>query len=140
MSLQKFASNASEAEQDEWVHGTFDETDAIVLHRFFEKHADKVGKELLSLTKSSKEGEAAVIGGKRAWDTLCGALVDMGHPVEVPRLSRFTSITSEEYREFMTRNNDRNTSSVSELFYEVGFTKVRMLSLYVCQHSSITVY
>ena len=122
--IQKYSPTAVEDDPDEWQGGTFDETDAIVLHRFFEKHADKVGKELLSLTKSSKEGEAAVVGGKKAWDTLCAALVDMGQPVEIPRLSKHSSISSEEYREFMARNDDRNTESVSDLFHEVRTLKV----------------
>ena len=104
---------------DEWQGGTFDETDAIVLHRFFEKHADKVGKELLSLSKSSKEGEAAVIGGKKAWDTLCGALVEMGQPIEVPRLNNQHSTHPGPYLDFMSRNSDRSTESVREFFREL---------------------
>ena len=108
-----------EEDADEWQGGTFDETDAIVLHRFFEKHADKVGKELLSLSKSSKEGEAAVIGGKKAWDTLCGALVEMGQPIEVPRLNNQHSTHPGPYLDFMSRNSDRSTESVREFFREL---------------------
>lgn len=107
-------------ETDEWQCGEFDETNAIVLHRFFEKHADKVGKELLSLSKSSKEGEAAVIGGKKAWDTLCAALVEMGQPLEIPRLTQETAAKYEPYREFMTRLADRNRDAVSALFKEIA--------------------
>ena len=36
---------------DEWLDTPFDDTDAIVLQRFFNKHVDKVGKELLSTTQ-----------------------------------------------------------------------------------------
>ncbi|KAI5118442.1 hypothetical protein M0805_000576 [Coniferiporia weirii] len=114
----KFNPTAPEEEPDKWLGGAFDETDAIVLHRFFEKHADKVGKELLSLHKS-KEGEASVVGGKKAWDTLCANLVEMGQPVEVPLLSPLHSSALDDYREFMTRNADRNTDSVRALFSEV---------------------
>ncbi len=114
-----------EEDPDEWVGGTFDETDAIVLHRFFERHADKVGKELLSLSKSLKESETGVVGGKRAWDTLCAALVDMGQPVDVPLLTSFTTSDFDEYREFMIRNDDRSTESVSDLFTEIATNKVK---------------
>ena len=93
-----------------------------MLHRFFEKHADKVGKELLSLSKSSKEGEAAVVGGKKAWDTLCAALVEMGQPLEIPRLTEETSATYEVYREFMIRLADRSTDAVAPLFKEIATT------------------
>ena len=115
-------------EPDEWQGGEFDETNAIVLHRFFEKHADKVGKELLSLSKSSKEGEAAVVGGKKAWDTLCAALVEMGQPLEIPRLTEETSATYEVYREFMIRLADRSTDAVAPLFKEIA-TTVRCCSV-----------
>ncbi|KAH8118768.1 hypothetical protein DFH11DRAFT_1839273 [Phellopilus nigrolimitatus] len=118
--VNKFASSVAEEEPDEWQGGTFDETDAIVLHRFFEKHADKVGKDLLSLNKTSKEGEAAVVGRKKAWDTLCAALVEMGQPVEVPRLSSSSSLNLDIYRDFMSRNADRNTGSVQDLFSQIA--------------------
>ena len=113
-------SASSADDPDEWQCGEFDETNAIVLHRFFEKHADKVGKELLSLSKSSKEGEAAVIGGKKAWDTLCAALVEMGQPLDVPRLTPETSASYDLYREFMARHADRSTDAVSSMFTEVA--------------------
>ena len=111
---------------DEWQGGSFDETDAIVLHRFFEKHADKVGKELLSLSKSSNEGEAAVIGGKKAWDTLCAALVEMGQPLGVPRLHTESASTLACYRDFMGRYSDRNTEPVANVFQHVA-TKVGLV-------------
>ena len=122
---QKISPGVHEEELDEWQGGTFDETDAIVLHRFFEKHADKVGKELLSLSKSSNEGEAAVIGGKKAWDTLCAALVEMGQPLEIPRMHQETAATHMLYREFTGRLAERNTESVAKLFTHVA-TKVRI--------------
>ncbi|KAF8883153.1 hypothetical protein CPB84DRAFT_1817082 [Gymnopilus junonius] len=74
-------------ENDVWMGITSDESDVVVLHRFFNKHADKIGKELLSLSKPSSEGETSAIAGKRAWDALCALLVDLGPPLETPRLS-----------------------------------------------------
>ena len=47
---QKFS--PPEDEQEEWLDTAYDDTDIIVLHRFFDKYADKVGKELLSTAKS----------------------------------------------------------------------------------------
>jgi len=55
-----------------------DTTDAVVLHRFFHKHADKIGKELLSFSKPSSEGDSTNVAGKQVWDELCALLVDLG--------------------------------------------------------------
>lgn len=82
---------------------------------------------MLSLSKSSKDGEAAVIGGKKAWDTLCAALVEMGQPVEVPRMSPLRSTNLEEYRDFMYRNADRNTESVQNIFTDVAIKVCKCL-------------
>ncbi|KAL5507799.1 IRA2 [Sanghuangporus vaninii] len=132
--VNKFNSSVVEEDPSEWQGGTFDETDAIVLHRFFEKHADKVGKELLSLSKTSKESDTAVVGGKKAWDTLCAALVEMGQPVEVPLLSAFHSSSPGTYQNFMLRNVDRNTEPVSSLFSEVAVKEdVVIYLLPICQ-------
>ena len=92
---------------------TSDDADAVVLHRFFHRHADKIGKELLSLSKSSLD-----VTGKRAWDGLCALLVDLGPPMEVPRLSYLTSDEHPEYSELMARQANRNTASVEGLFIE----------------------
>ncbi len=47
-------------EQDEWLETAYDEYDIIILHRFFDKYADKIGKGLLS---SSKPSDQASVGG-----------------------------------------------------------------------------
>lgn len=96
-----------------WISNTPDETDVIVLHRFFHTHADKIGKELLSMRKSSSE-KAAI--GKRAWDELCALLVDLGPPLEAPKLTSLKSKEHQEYMRLMQRNADRDTSPVSHLF------------------------
>ena len=97
---------------------TSDDTDAIVLHRFFHKHADKIGKELLSLSKPPLEGDLISANSKRAWDGLCTLLVDLGSPMEVPRLSNIKSDEHREYSELMARQANRDTSSVENLFIE----------------------
>ena len=83
----------------------------------------------MSLSKSSKEGEAAIVGGKKAWDTLCAALVEMGQPVEIPRLTPLRSTAFEEYRDFMYRNADRNTESVQPIFADIEARRVGHTSL-----------
>ncbi|KAE9387926.1 hypothetical protein BT96DRAFT_1004653 [Gymnopus androsaceus JB14] len=55
-------------DEEEWLGTASDGTDIIVLHRFFDKHADKVGQELLSISKSSADGDNSAISRKRAWD------------------------------------------------------------------------
>jgi hypothetical protein len=108
----------SEDENDQWLGTTSDDTDIIVLHRFFDKHADKIGKELLSLSKPSTEGDATAISGKRAWDGLCALLVDLGSPMEVPRLSPLTCDDHIEYLDLMGRYARRDTEQVANMFME----------------------
>ncbi|KAF8645481.1 hypothetical protein AX16_007766 [Volvariella volvacea WC 439] len=103
---------------DEWLGTTSDDTDFIVLHRFFDKHADKVGKELLSMSRPSSEGES--LNGKKAWDALCALLVDLGAPLEVPRCSPYPCSEHQEYKDLMQRYAHRDTSSVAEIFQETS--------------------
>jgi hypothetical protein len=106
-----------------------------VLHRFFEKHADKVGKELLSLSKPSAEGDSSAIKGQQAWASLCSALVDLGAPIEVPRLSILPSSQHRDYLELLNRNDRHSVSSVREIFVETFTDKVNP-ALYHPQFSS----
>ncbi|KAF8811488.1 Rho GTPase activation protein, partial [Phlegmacium glaucopus] len=46
--MHKFSATNDDS-NDHWLGITSDDTNAVVLHRFFHKHADKIGKELLSL-------------------------------------------------------------------------------------------
>lgn len=106
-----------EDNKDEWAGAyIYDDTDVIVLHRFFEKHADKIGKELLSISKPSIDGDSTGVAGKRAWDGLCTLLVDLGAPIEVPRLSTQDSEHHREYCDLMFRYADKPTTKVKELF------------------------
>ena len=102
---------------DGWLGVTSDDSDAVVLHRFFYKHADKIGKQLLS--------DPSIPAGKQAWDELCALLVDLGQPMEVPRLSNLSCEEHEEFRHLMARQANRNTASVEGLFVE---TDVRVRS------------
>lgn len=114
--LQKYSASNTDEDSDEWLGTTSDDTDFIVLHRFFDKHADKIGKELLSLSKLSNEGES--VNGKRAWDGLCALLVDLGAPLEVPRSSPHYCADHREYQDLMSRYAHRSTEPVSEIFRE----------------------
>ncbi|KAH8826519.1 hypothetical protein DL96DRAFT_1529897 [Flagelloscypha sp. PMI_526] len=82
-------------EEPEHLSAGPDDTDMIVLHRFFVKHADKIGKELLS--SSTTEAGGSGIHGKRAWDGLCTLLVDLGAPIDTPRVS---ALSSDQHRDF----------------------------------------
>jgi hypothetical protein len=90
-----------------------------VLHRFFDRHLDKVGKELLSLSQPSGGSDSSAVNGRRAWDSLCGALVDLGQPMEVPQPSSIFSDYHEEYQGLMKRYAHYDTSSVESLFVDV---------------------
>lgn len=119
---------------DQWTGTISDSTDVIVLHRFFHKHADKIGKELLSFSRPSVEGESSAVTGKRAWDSLCALLVDLGPPLEAPRFPPYSSDKHRDYLDFMARHADRDTSSVEHLFVE---TNVQASSFASCIHDSI---
>ncbi|KAF8872759.1 hypothetical protein BD779DRAFT_1679537 [Infundibulicybe gibba] len=116
--LQKYSPTDAEEENNEWLGTTSDDTDIIVLHRFFDKHADKIGKELLSLSKTSSEGDAYAASGKRAWDGLCALLVDLGAPLEVPRLSALNYDEHHEYLDLVARYANRETNQVGRIFME----------------------
>ena len=64
------------------------------------------------------EAEAAAANGKRAWDALCAALVDLGQPLESPNLSTLTRLEHREFLELMARCDRRDTTTVQELFVE----------------------
>ncbi|KAJ7458402.1 hypothetical protein B0H11DRAFT_187286 [Mycena galericulata] len=120
--LNKYQAPTSEEETDEWLGTTSDDTDIIVLHRYFHKHADKIGKELLSLTKPS-DNDPSVISGKHAWDELCGLLVELGTPLDIPKLSSASSHEHRDYTDLMTRHAHRSTESVKEIFLETDMPK-----------------
>lgn len=124
--VQRYNPSLHDEEKDshEWKGVTYDDTDTIVLHRFFSKHADKVGKELLSIMKPSAEGDSSAINGKRAWDALCSALVDLGQPIEVPRLSAMSSLEHREYLDLMARYDRADLAAVRDIFLEAGAGKV----------------
>jgi hypothetical protein len=126
LTIEKKYTPNSEEEDDHWQGTTSDDTDMIVLHRFFDKHADKIGKELLSLSKPSADGDITAINGKRAWDGLCALLVDLGSPLEVPRPSTLTSSDHREYLDLMARYAHRNTESMKRLFVETDVPSVRV--------------
>lgn len=119
-----------EEDHDPWAGTTSDDTDIIVLHRFFDKHADKIGKELLSLSKPSMEGDSSAINGKRAWDGLCALLVDLGAPLEVPRPSTITSERHHEYLDLLSRYEGRDTKSVEDLFVAIETHDVCLIILF----------
>ncbi|KAJ3719315.1 hypothetical protein C8R42DRAFT_777357 [Lentinula raphanica] len=106
-----------EEDEEEWLGTASDDTDIIVLHRFFDKHADKIGKELLSISKPSSDDTSA-LHGKRAWDGLCTLLVDLGPPIDAPKASVADRKDHKEYNELMSRYDDKATDSVQEFYCE----------------------
>ncbi|KAG5638080.1 hypothetical protein H0H81_001930 [Sphagnurus paluster] len=136
--LSKFSPAINDEENDQWLGTTSDDTDIIVLHRFFDKHADKIGKELLSLSKPSIEGDPAALSGKRAWDGLCALLVDLGPPLEIPRPSLYSRQVHSEYIELMARCEGKDTTSVEEIFIETG-VPLDLPAVFIFQLSKIDV-
>jgi hypothetical protein len=75
--------------------------------------------------KPSAEGDPSTINGKRAWDVLCSALVDLGQPIEVPRLSAMSSSEHREYLDLVARYDRADVTAVRDIFVEAGAGKVR---------------
>jgi hypothetical protein len=74
--------------------------------------------------KPSAEGDSSTINGKRAWDVLCSALVDLGQPIDVPRLSAMSSSEHREYLDLVTRYDRADVTAVRDIFVESGAGKV----------------
>jgi len=77
--------------------------------------------------KPSAEGDPSTINGKRAWDVLCSALVDLGQPIEVPRLSAMSSSEHREYLDLVARYDRADVTAVRDIFVEAGAGKVRRI-------------
>ncbi|KZT29450.1 hypothetical protein NEOLEDRAFT_1128208 [Neolentinus lepideus HHB14362 ss-1] len=136
--VNKYSATGTDDDPNEWLGVTYDDSDTVILHRFFEKHGDKVGKDLLSLQKPQAEADASAINGKRAWNTLCSALVDLGSPFEVPRLSPWISTEHRDYLDLMARYAVRSTEPVRDLFVDVPVPKNRP-AIFVLSLSKIDV-
>lgn len=74
--------------------------------------------------KPSAEGDPSAINGKRAWDVLCSALVDLGQPIEVPRLSAMSSMEHREYLDLVARYDRADVTAVRDIFVETAAGKV----------------
>jgi hypothetical protein len=127
--VQKYSAAAAAAaaaadESDEWLGTSADDTDSIVLHRFFSKHNDKIGKELLSQAKPTSEEDSVAMEGREAWASLCTALVDIGDPLEVPQLSSLPRSEHEGFIDLMARYAHRNSDPIQEIFVETSMPQV----------------
>ncbi|KAH7916805.1 hypothetical protein BJ138DRAFT_1121610 [Hygrophoropsis aurantiaca] len=116
--VNKYSAAAADEESSEWLGTTSDDTDTIVLHRFLDKHADKIGKELLSYAKPGTDGSSASMGAKRAWDDLCELLVELQKAPEVPRLSHLPCSEHRDYIDLMNRCAHRSIDAVRDIFVE----------------------
>ncbi|KIO22012.1 hypothetical protein M407DRAFT_28426 [Tulasnella calospora MUT 4182] len=114
----KYTPAPGDADQLEWLGMAYDETDHMILHRFFRTNADKVGKELLSYPNhpSSRESEQASASGKQTWDVLCATLVEIGEPLEIPRPTPLNATQHMRFRDFIQRNGQRNMDGVKDIF------------------------
>ncbi|KAI9574812.1 hypothetical protein HD554DRAFT_2201766 [Boletus coccyginus] len=114
--VNKYSATAADEDGGEWLGTTADDTDTIVLHRFLDKHADKIGKELLSYVKPNNEDDSVTMGARRAWDQLCNLLVELQQAPEVPRLSLLQSSEHQEFIDLMNRCCHRSVEPVRDIF------------------------
>ncbi|KAL4251095.1 Ras-GAP domain-containing protein [Abortiporus biennis] len=137
--VNKYTPPSQEEEQDEWLDTAYDDTDTIILHRFFDKHADKIGKELLSASKPSDHTNDHGINGKSSWQAICAAIVENTTPLASPAVSNLTSRDHPEYLDLMARYNHRDTAPVHHLFVEASVPKNKNVSVFVLSVSKIDV-
>lgn len=118
---QTYSRTAVNDDFDEWLGTTTDDTDAIVLHRFFVDHSGKIGQELLS---HGKPNEGDPDEGKQAWSAVCLALLAMGDPLEVPKRASSSRAEHEGYIDLMERYNHRNSDALRDIFVETSMPEV----------------
>ncbi|KAH8096624.1 hypothetical protein BXZ70DRAFT_945419 [Cristinia sonorae] len=119
--VNKYTPPGPDEEQDEWLDTAYDDTDNLLLHRFFDKHADKIGKELLS---GSKPTDQATDGdAKTSWQAICEAIVENNTESSAPELATLTSRDHPPYLDLMARCGHRDMTSVQDLFVEAHIMK-----------------
>ncbi|TCD61394.1 Ras GTPase activating protein ira2 [Steccherinum ochraceum] len=120
--INKYTPPGPDEEQDEWLDTAYDDTDNLLLHRFFDKHADKIGKELLSASKITdplaSDGDA-----KTSWQAICEAIVENNTETAAPQLATLGSREHQPYLDIMAKCGHRDTSSVHHLFVEATVFK-----------------
>ncbi|KAG1876130.1 hypothetical protein C8R48DRAFT_830907 [Suillus tomentosus] len=135
--VNKFSSTAIDEESTEWLGTTADDTDTIVLHRFLDKHADKIGKKLLSYAKLNASGEedASTANAKSAWEHLCNLLVKLQEVHEVPHFSKLPRTEHREFIDLMNCCAHRSIESVQDIFVaaDVPLDLPAVFVLRVCQ-------
>ena len=119
---------SSVGEADQKLCPDYDETDSLVLHRFFQTHSEKIGKELLGLKRPAVDDRSRFTSGKDAWDAVCAKLVELGAALETPILNNQSSSRHGPYQQFMHRNRDHSTDTLNEVFSAHHTAEVRLIS------------
>ncbi|KAF8324598.1 uncharacterized protein EI90DRAFT_3157325 [Cantharellus anzutake] len=106
------------------IGSPYDETDHMLLHKFMQKNADSIGKDLLRSRDSPIHQLGAVTHqqGKMAWDNLCGALVEIGAPPKITPPPDLSSAQHDLYLNFLLRNAVKWTGNVEPLFLDLDET------------------
>jgi hypothetical protein len=103
----------------------YDEADGIFMARFFEDHADQLGKELLVTNKAMANGNYDLIQNKPIWDGVCAALVEVETPAPPP-LRDLKDGTDDEMllQAHLRRYKHHTSSSVEHLFRKLPCSTV----------------
>lgn len=91
---------------------SYDESDMIILHRFFQKQTDKIGRVIL-VSAGSKESPN---GNKRDWDKICDILLDAGSALDPPNTTNQPSNQHQIFRSLMAKHGHKNTEPVRDIF------------------------
>jgi hypothetical protein len=128
---QKYIPPGREDVEEEWLGTSFDESDVLVLHRFFDSHIDKIGKEILSVDKA-QDVNGTASAGATLWNDLCEALVELTQPGDVPKAPTVASNEHEPYLDLMERFANRSLEPVRDVFVEVP---TEIVGCFCCSHA-----
>lgn len=128
---QRHTPSGQDEEREEWLETQYDDTDTILLQRYFMDHVDKIGKELLSNPtlpdESALDSEAT---SKSSWQAICSAIYESNVHTEIPMATDGTTEDHMPYKELIARFAMRDVSSVQHIFVETHVPKVRTLLKY----------
>ncbi|KAI0080777.1 hypothetical protein K474DRAFT_1717515 [Panus rudis PR-1116 ss-1] len=122
--IQRYVPPGPEEDHDQNLETQYDESDTIILQRFFVEHVDKIGKELLSSPKAPEDtaldGDAT---SKDSWQAICSAIYENNIHSEMPFPAPETTDHHAPYKELLDRFKHRDTTAVQHLFVDVHVVK-----------------
>jgi hypothetical protein len=93
---------------------------------FFDKHADELGKSILSIDKSAPQGVEEFNRTKRIWDNCCATLVEIGETPSPPPRETDQKISQQLLMGHLRRYKHQCPNLVENLFTKLPCSHVRI--------------